>query len=1128
MANNSNDIETIDRDYVDNYSVKELVVDNIMPAYFPEIDTDNLVTGETGMLAELLGTITEDSFNTGSSLVAEAFPSRAKMTSSIYSNASIFQLTNAFADSAECDFVLIIPEEDIKDNFISKDGKNYKYFYIDKDLTVNVEGKLFTLDYDIEIRASYRESKGMWIYSAKYLMDDFNNSASNKRDPYVKLKQHNGLIALTVRMSQYKRTVIYESIIDNATLNYPTIRVNYTNELRGIDVLYKAPGDSDYNTQLLTKVEYSLPEKKPFCYFKPIDDHTIELSFTTKDSYFQPKFNSELMIIVYTTLGEDGNFEYYDGTNYDVTKGDKYEYQNSWMLVAKPIGSATGGKARLTTEGLQRLTVEGYSTANALTTEHDLQLYFDNYKYRYKSPVLFLKKRNDAVELLFSAFMYIKNGDYIYPTNTLTMDTNILEFDHKDGGFYNLDPGYLFTYKQDDLYLVPVFYFPIDGDGEYYDEEGKYYNTDGTPDPEKDITVQKLAVKIRMKTVRESDHSYWKLSNDTGLYHYFLENGTIDNDNHPPITREELSNKFVNGEVKHTYRDGVEKTFDFIMDEEKEVKSRKEYIKYYGKYKDVKGKPNLSFEDYLYEYTFNDYKKEFGIDNRIMVFDVDFENFKDEKKFMFTNPFILTITETSGLVSYFQTYISQNSELNFVRENDDDAFCQFITYHLDVSRDISKDKKYKFRMEVMPSIEADNEHPYVSLIYDETDESQFILHDGSAPSLSNFKKELLEQNDLRIVMAFMSSDGGELGYMEMIPTKDIRKTDHYVFEAELYTDDYITSANTFRPIHICPYCGAKVLNSANFNNDNFDYYCEACGNYFKEGIININESDSILIPIDGANIKITVLYRDWNDLAKTTNNELAQYSDSYNGYIWTNNYNTQDDPITFIKPLDMMRSVINYKDFHIAGINAMDCTISDIPLLKYSILAYKDEGMKITDPLLSDDIGKFQYFMNTFLGNYNILKEARNYLGGMNIDAKFYNSYGKSTNFMIGDDKKYELIDTNNISIDLIITLIAGVDEFTCTEELKMYIKNYIETINSDGTNELYISNLIRNVETDFAYVDHIVFQKINDYPTEYQAITNESIGLNNLTKEQRKKFVPDILVINKNNVRITINQPEL
>ena len=37
------EIETIDRDYVDNYSVKELVVDSIMPAYFPDMSSDNLV-----------------------------------------------------------------------------------------------------------------------------------------------------------------------------------------------------------------------------------------------------------------------------------------------------------------------------------------------------------------------------------------------------------------------------------------------------------------------------------------------------------------------------------------------------------------------------------------------------------------------------------------------------------------------------------------------------------------------------------------------------------------------------------------------------------------------------------------------------------------------------------------------------------------------------------------------------------------------------------------------------------------------------------------------------------------------------------------------------------------------------
>ena len=1122
------EIETIDRDYVDNYSVKELVVDSIMPAYFPDMSSDNLVAGTTGMVAELLGTITEDSFNAGSSFVAESFPTRAKMESSIYSNASVFQLTNAFAEAAECDFVIVIPEEDIIENFVTKSGKNYKYFYIDRDFSVEVEGKTFSLDYDIEIRAVYRESKGIWTYSAKYLMDDFKNSVSKKKDPYVKLKQNNGLIALTVRMGQYNRTVVYESIIDNATLNYPTIRVNYTGELLGMDVLYKAPGDSDYNTQLKTKVQYSLPEKQPFCYFKPIDEQTVEISFTTKDSYFQPKFNSELMIIIYTTLGEDGNFEYYDGTQYTVSKGERYEYNTSWMVVVKAITSATGGKARMSTEGLQRLTVEGYSTANALTTEHDLQMYFDNYKYRYKSYVLFLKKRNDAVELLFSAFMYIKNGDYIYPTNTLVMDTNVLGFEYKDGGFYNLDPGYLFSYKQDEVFLVPVYYFPIDGDGEYYGEDGKFYNADGTPNPDLDITPQKLAVKIRMNTVKASDRSYWKLSPDTGKYHYYLEDGSIDNDNHEPISRQELATLFVNGEVTRTLKDGTSTAFDFIVDSEKEVEAKKDYIRYYETYKIENEKEDLSFDDYLFEFTFDDYKKKNQIDNRLMVFDVDFENFKDSKRFMFTNPFILTITEKSGLISYFQTYISQNSELNFVRENDDDAFCQFITYHLDVKRDISKDKKYNFRLEVMPSIEQDVENPYLTVVYNPEDKDQFILGNDSVPSLSNFNKKILENNDLRIVMTFMNSEGGELGYMEMIPTKNKDQSDHYVFEAEFFTDDYITSSNTFRPIHICPHCGAKVLNSANYNIPDFDYYCEECDKYFKEGIINVNESDSMLIPIDKAVIKLTVLYRDPTDPAHTTNNELAQYSDSYNGYIWTNIYNTQDDPITFIKPLDMVRSVIEYKDYNIPGVNAMDCTIRDIPLVKYSILAYKDEGMTITDPLLSDDIGKFEYFMKSFLGNYEILQEAKNFLGGTNIDTKFYNSYGKSTNFTIGNDKLFELIDTNNISIDLIITLIAGVDEFTCTEELKMYIKNYIETINSDGTNELYISNLIRSIETNFAYVDHIVFNKINDYPTDYQAITNEYISLDNLTKEQRKKFVPDILVINKNNVRITINQPEL
>ena len=436
---------TIERDYVDTYSVKDFAVNEVMPKYFEDMTPSQLTTGTMGMLTELISTVTEDSFNAGSSLVNEAFATRAKMESSIYSNAAIFQLSNAFSDAGRCRFIIALAEKDIRQNFQQKEGSSYSFFYIDKETKIYVNNIPFILDYDIEIRAMYRETQKKWIYSAKYVMDEYTNSVSDITDPYVRLYNYaDGKIALIVDLKQYTRTIIYESIIDNATLNYPTISVGFNGKLLGFDVLYKAPGDSDYNTQLAAKVIYSLPSKEPFCYFKMTGSNSFELSFTTKDSYFQPAFNSELEIIIYTTAGEDGNFEFYDGTDITIAKGDKYEYEYSWMIAAKPICGSTGGKERMSIEGLQKLTVEGFSTANALNTEHDLQVYFNNYKYRYENEVLIMKKRNDAVELLFSAFMYIKKDDYIFPTNTLTIDTNIQYLDYKDGGFYNMDPGFLF------------------------------------------------------------------------------------------------------------------------------------------------------------------------------------------------------------------------------------------------------------------------------------------------------------------------------------------------------------------------------------------------------------------------------------------------------------------------------------------------------------------------------------------------------------------------------------------------------------------------------------------------------------------------------------------------------------
>ena len=1113
------------RDYVDTYSVKNFAVNEVMPKYFPDITPSNLTTGATGMFTELIATTVEDSFNTGSSLVAEAFPTRAKMESSIYANAAVFQLSNAFADAGRCKFIIALAEKDIKQNFQHKDGSSYSYFYLDKETKFYVNGIPFILDYDIEIRAMYRETRKKWVYSAKYLMDEYTNSVSLIKDPYVMLYNYaDGKIALVVELRQYIRSIRYESIIDNATINYPTISVGYNGKLLGFDVLYKAPGDSGYNTQLTTKVIYSMPSKAPFCYFKVTGSNSFELSFTTKDSYFQPEFNSELMIIVYTTEGVDGNFEYYDGDNISISKGDKYDYEYSWMIAAKPISGSTGGKERMNIEALQELTVEGYSTANALNTEHDLQQYFKNYKHRYGNEVLIMKKRNDAVELLFSAFMYIKKNDYIFPTNTLTLDTNIQYLDYKDGGFYNMDPGFLFGYKAIDAYFIPVFFMVTDGDGDKYDTSGHYIGVDGEYDSSKDISLHELQKKISAGYVTETDHSYWRLvGNDGAKYYLYLSDGSLAKDT-DPITQQELFTKFSNGELRYGTVDSTDKTVDFLMDFEKDAKARKDYIAYFTTFKEMKERPNMTFDEYLFEYTFKDYKRDNSIDTRRTIFNTDIEEYAKTQKFMFTNPFIMTIAKDTGLISYYQSFISQDAVLDFVKENDDDAFVQFISYTFHIERDITSDKRYKMKVVVLPSVPADDEDgPYCELIYDETDKSQFILYDGATPGLENFDKSKLSANRVRMLITF-TDDGLDLGYMELIPT-NVSKEGQITFEGVIYTDDYITSANTMRHTHICPKCGHQILNSANANIEGLNYYCDNCGEKFKEGIINIRESDSMLLPISNALLRITTIYKDPEKNVGTTDNAFAQYDDSYKGYIWTNIYNTLNDPVTLLQPLEMMRSAIVYKDYYVTGVDALDCTISDVPLLKYSILAYKDEGMSVTDPLLSDDVGKFQYFMDAFLNNYDVLKEAKQMMNGMHIDTKFYNSYGRSTNFDIGENG--EVIDTNNISIYFDVYVISNTDTIAAESELKLYIKDYIETINEDGSNDLYISNLITDLENHFSYVHHLYFKGINSYDTTYQAIINRKIGLENLTKEERRNFVPDILVVNTNNIVLDFYQDE-
>jgi hypothetical protein len=97
-----------------------------------------------------------------------------------------------------------------------------------------------------------------------------------------------------------------------------------------------------------------------------------------------------------------------------------------------------------------------------------------------------------------------------------------------------------------------------------------------------------------------------------------------------------------------------------------------------------------------------------------------------------------------------------------------------------------------------------------------------------------------------------------------------------------------------------------------------------------------------------------------------------------------------------------------------------------------------------------------------------------------------------------------------------------GTDKSTVVPEIKQFIKEKIETLSDNGTNQLHISNLMRDIEQSFSYVDHIRFRGFNDYDTSYQSIVLKYTDIDDMTKEERRKYVPEILVIDIDDINIT------
>ena len=1222
----ANDITNIDRSYIDNFAIKEFVKDSLIPKYFTDEDISLRTVGLVGMMSEMVSNVAEDGFNATSVLFREIFPNRAEIPESIYSHAALFQLSDIFGSASSCRFVIVFDEKYII-KYSTYDAQSGIYsFTIPKDLTVYVEETPYCLDYDIIIKSVKKvitvnnQPRIDYVFSAMYDKSGFTNSISDINDTYIKIQRDaKGYLGLDVTLRQAVRVIEYHNIINNNKINLPVIDIPFTGQLAGFDVRYKTPEQAEYSTQLKTQVIYSQPIVEPFCFYQLYDDNTLRLSFNARDAYFIPEYNSEIEVILYISNGEKGNFDVYNGTNISISSETMTQlYNDSILMGAKPLGASLGGKDRTSIDELKALTVEGYRTALSLTTEADLNYYFDDWKYRYgDSYIKFIKRRNDVYERIFGGFILVRNNDYIYKTNTLNIKLNLSDMINPEENIYMIEPGTVFKYDDDDTRTFVTFRRNT-LTNKY---ETKYNNA-----------IANGTIPFLENGWTSEDPEY--LNRPASFAEFKRRNGYDDKIN--VSAYENLTE-----EQRLTIDDPLNNKFTFINPFLIRFKRDPNLVSLYL---------TVSNRDHSVDFI-NQNSKSYV---QFMINSLNIKRkFSDDKKFTITTRISPTITlslEKNSNGDYINNLIATEGENSVTAQ----PIYKFNKYSLD-----SNDLRVMFVIyngnnpvcytEMYPTKFENNVITYNTEIF--TDDH--ITSDGrlrlvnrltyGAPSTFTTGGVERKAGTYYELPKILTDNGYNLDnirtrlddeldrYHDILadtPEGKQLQIEKYIIKPLLGIDP--TDNDTDIPSNIQTKCSRydsddnRESKSANILSVKGLYDANKIVTH--DSLVNMSHNDFVLIPKENVTCKIFTLY---NKKYKAPNEEPVNSTEintqtlepldssetdnifAYDGYFWTNEYATLYDPVTFIKPLNNVRSNLYFEDcteeipnsslyetieclgFSKRNTSPYDvltpltegCTTNTIIVQQISdtahqqdntynitgktlLIIYHDSGPNsaitarwyfngvswhqlennediiinkeythdINDiriesvPFVKYDIAfndeLIGYLMTTFMNQYDYIDSTiKNKLRNETIiDAKFYNTYGRSTNYYASKDFANDtviLLDTLNISISFDMWFIQGTDLDNAINEVKMYIKNRIESINNEGTNILHISNLMREIETTYSYVDHIRFVKINNYDTDVQSLVLVFPTLEDMDKDTRRSYVPELITCDLNDIHI-------
>ena len=328
-----------------------------------------------------------------------------------------------------------------------------------------------------------------------------------------------------------------------------------------------------------------------------------------------------------------------------------------------------------------------------------------------------------------------------------------------------------------------------------------------------------------------------------------------------------------------------------------------------------------------------------------------------------------------------------------------------------------------------------------------------------------------ETGKVKVVLSFMLKNGKEVAYIECRKTSFEEDGLKYVFEGEITTDDYISITEAIRIY----------------------------------GLKNITNGEELVQMIPMTNLKMNI----YTFLEYSENNVQHSFSHlpGFENTTMTNKYTTEEIRVELVTPLNMLKSHMVW-DKDESGKTLI--TIKDVPVIQWK------------PTVLLNDLTEFDRFINILSSQYDYMKEILDKkVNNYSVDMKFYNTYGRSNNFVVGIDNN--MLNRVNCSIHLKVYPQLRSEGFKLVEEMKMFIKEYFESINNEVNEGIFISNLIQQLENTFSQIRYLKFESINGYTSDIQSIENTTVDISSLEKEERIMFVPEYLNIELEDITIDL-----